>query len=88
MWDWLANAGSGLGEWFKGGENLKGVRTLIGGAGQAYGVLAQDKAAREMMKSQNELNAEDRKRREKTQLILDNSFSNLTPITPRLPLGV
>lgn len=76
----------GDGGWFTKGENLKGVGSILGGAGQAYGALAQDKAARQMLSMQKDQNAEENKRRAKTQLVLDGSFNNLTPM-PTLPLG-
>lgn len=83
MWDWLSNVGG----WFKSGENLKGAGSVVSGLGQAYGSLSQDKLAREMLKTDKELNDEERKRRARTQLSLDSAFSNLDTSVPKLNLG-
>lgn len=87
MWDWLLNAGTSVGSWLKDGQNLKGVGDMVGGFGQAYGAIAQDKAAREMLSLQKDSYNEEKKRRAKTQLALDQGFSNLDPTVAKLNLG-
>jgi len=77
-------------EWFgKDGffGNIGQVGSLVGGVGQAYSAIRQDKAAREMLDLQKQYGKEEEKRRNRTQLALDQSFANLSPTTaPALPL--
>ena len=77
-------------EWFgKDGffGNIGQVGSLVGGVGQAYSAIGQDKAAREMLDLQKQYGKEEEKRRNRTQLALDQSFANLSPTTaPALPL--
>lgn len=77
-------------EWFgKDGffGNIGQVGSLVGGVGQAYSAISQDKAAREMLDLQKQYGKEEEKRRNRTQLALDQSFANLSPTTaPALPL--
>lgn len=70
--------------------NIGQVGSLVGGIGQAYGNIEQSKAAKQMLNLQKDSYNDEKKRRAKTQLNLDGSFQNLTPITtaPSLPLGV
>jgi hypothetical protein len=67
--------------------NIGQVGTAVGGLGQAYSAIRQDKAAREMLDLQKQYGNEENKRRNRTQLALDQSFANLTPVVlPTLPL--
>lgn len=79
MFDWFGKDG------FFG--NIGQVGSLIGGLGQAKAALDQGKAAKEMLNLQKQYGKEEEKRRNRTQLALDQSFANLSPTTaPALPL--
>lgn len=79
MFDWFGKDG------FFG--NIGQVGSLIGGLGQAKAALDQGKAAKEMLNLQKQYGKEEEKRRNRTQLALDQSFANLSPTAaPALPL--
>lgn len=68
--------------------NIGAVGTLVGGVGTAYGNIEQAKAAKQMFDLQKDSYNDEKKRRAKTQLALDNSFKVPNPIQASLPLGV
>jgi len=81
-------AGTGLLGWLSNGENLKGIGSILGGAGNAWAGIDQSKQAKALLNLQKSAYEDEKKRRDAAQLAIDGINWNTTPsTTPRLPLG-
>ena len=87
--DWFGNAASGAKSWLGDGKNLSGLGQLVGGLGGAYAANEQSKAAKAMLDLQKQSFFDEKDRRKKTQLTLDEAFNTATPLVPapKLTLG-
>lgn len=78
-------------KWFSGGDNLKGLGTLVGGLGGAWGALEQSKNAKAMLNLQTNAYDDEKKRRDAYKLALEKSFaipkSSVSAPVASLPLG-
>lgn len=86
--NWFSDMGNSAKNYLSNGQNLAGLGQLVGGIGGAYAGYKQSKAAEDMLKMQKESFLDEKKRRNMTQLSLDEAFNTQTPIVPALKLGV
>jgi len=87
--DTLKGLGTSAMGWLGNGENLKGIGSLIGGVGGAYGAIEQSKQAKALLNLQKSAYDDERERQKKAQLAIDGvNWSSTPSVTPRLPLGV
>lgn len=82
MGDWFGNAASSAKKYLGDGTNLAGLGQLVGGVGGAYAGYKQSKAAEAMLDLQKDSYWDEKKRRAKTQVTLDDAFNTASPLVP------
>ena len=65
-------------EWLSGGDNLRGLGSLVGGIGGAYGAIEQSKQAKAMLNLQTNAYDDEKKRRDAYQKSVANAFAPKT----------
>lgn len=66
MWEWLTNA-----------QNLKGLGTVVGGLGTAYGAYTQNNMANKMFNLQKDAYDRSVSKENQSQMNLDNAVSSV-----------
>lgn len=76
---------SRMSNWFTDGENLQGLGSVLGAAGQGYAALEQSKAAKAMLDLENRAYYDELKRREDSKKAVASAWGD--PTAASLPLG-